>query len=508
MRNYPVRIVGTPDPAVSRGLWLVKWLLAIPHYIVLAFLWLAFAVLTVVAFFAVLFTGRYPQSIFTFNTGVLRWTWRVGFYAYSALGTDRYPPFTLNDVPDYPARLVVDHPPRLSRGLVLVKWVLAIPHLMVLALLLGGAPYLADRASDSTPYLAGGGLIGLLVLIAGVVLLFTGRYPRDLFDLIMGLNRWTYRVAGYVFLLTDEYPPFRLDPGPGDQADIAPDPRAPGLGAPGFGAPGLGGSDLAAPGVAASGRPAPDLRAATAPVPAARPGATAQRWTTRRVISVIAGALLVTIAFGVIPAGAAGLLLDRSGRDAGGYVATDLRPFSSPGYALSTSPGALHFGPKWLMNRVLGDVRVTGTSATAVPLFIGIAPARDASAYLDGVEHSVVARLDGNHADPVYQYQPGTAPAAAPDTQKFWVASTSGTGRQSITWQPRAGDWTIVVLNADGSRAVQADLGVGATVPWLDDLSFSLIGIGLLLLLGGAVLIALPLRNRPTPATDHITAGV
>ncbi|TDU83755.1 uncharacterized protein DUF4389 [Kribbella voronezhensis] len=489
MTNYPVRLVGTPDPAVSRGLWLVKWLLAIPHYIVLAFLWLAFAVLTVVAFFAVLFTGRYPQSIFTFNTGVLRWTWRVGFYAYSALGTDRYPPFTLTDVPDYPARLIVDHPPRLSRGLVLVKWVLAIPHLLVLALLLGGGPYLADRAGDSGPYLAGGGLIGLLVLIAGVVLLFTGRYPRDLFDLIIGLNRWTYRVAGYVFLMTDEYPPFRLDTGPGDQA--------------GNGTPvqdRLAGTTTTPQPQFVGG---PDPRP-----PAVRPDVTAQRWSPGRVVSIIAGALLVTIAFGLIPTGAAGLLLDRTGRDSSGYVATDLRPFSSPGYALSTSPDALHFGPKWLMNRVLGDIRVTGTSATAVPLFIGIAPARDASSYLDGVEHSVVARLDGNHADPVYQYQPGTAPAAAPDTQKFWVASTSGTGRQSVTWQPRAGDWTVVVLNADGSRAVQADLGVGATVPWLDDLSFSLIGLGLLLLLGGAVLIALPLRNRPTPVTDHTTAGV
>src|SRR4051812_46643441 len=187
---YPLRVEGEIDGHPSRWLWLVKWILVIPHMIVLAFLWIAFVVVTVVAFFAILITGRHPRGLFDFKVGVLRWSWRVGFYSYSALGTDQYPPFTLDDVPDYPARLSVEYPTTLSRGLVLVKWwLLAIPQYLIVAVFAGGAWAGANAAGDEMRWTSGFGLIDLLVLIAGIVLLFTGRYPRSIFDFIMGMNR-------------------------------------------------------------------------------------------------------------------------------------------------------------------------------------------------------------------------------------------------------------------------------------------------------------------------------
>ena len=225
---YPVRLEGHLDPDLSRWMWLVKWILAIPHYIVLFFLYIAFFVVSVIAFFAILFTARYPRGLFDFNVGVMRWTWRVGFYTFHANATDRYPPFTLDEV-EYPASFQVDYPEQLSRGLVLVKWwLLAIPHYIVLGFFVGGWWSASggdwDSGGNSGAAYYWGGLIVLIVFFAVVVLLFAGRYPRGMYDFVLGMNRWAFRVWAYAALMTDRYPPFRMDLGANEPA---PEPAAP-----------------------------------------------------------------------------------------------------------------------------------------------------------------------------------------------------------------------------------------------------------------------------------------
>lgn len=188
-----VRVRGDFD-APSRWLWLVKWcVLAAPHYPILILLYLIYPFSTLAAGVAILCTGRYPRSLFAFNVGVLRWSWRVMNYRFPMNSTDRYPPFTLASRPDYPGDLAVDYPERLKNWAVLVKWLLAIPQVLLCW-------------SMEAP-------LQVLCVVAAVALLFTGTIPRGMFDLLMGIVRWRYRVAVYVSLMRDEYPPFRMDLG-------------------------------------------------------------------------------------------------------------------------------------------------------------------------------------------------------------------------------------------------------------------------------------------------------
>ncbi len=442
--TYPVHVEGRLDPRLSRGLWLVKWLLVIPHYVVLAFLWLAFCVVSVFAFFAILFTGRYPRGLFDFNVGVLRWTWRVGFYAFSANGTDRYPPFTLKEV-EYPATLQVDYPEGLSRGLVLVKWwLLAIPHYLIVAVFAGGGVFAWSSGNWAARGWAGG-LIGLLVLIAVVALLFTGRYPGGIFDLVLGLNRWTLRVAAYAALMTDVYPPFRLDTGPSE------------------------------PGVTLS---PPEGAAPVAPA--------ATGTSTSGVVMLIVAALIGL--FSLASLAGAGVLLwaDQTQRDSGGFLMSSSERLTTATYgitagyqrtgdALSVRSLALDVNaPSWLFasNR-LGTLRIRANPVAGRPLFVGIAPARIAAGYLATIRHDSLTGFSGGSAH--YTQHTGGAPASPPTAQPFWTARATGSREVVLTWPVRHGSWTIVVMNADGSAGVAADTRLGARLAFLGELAAAML---------------------------------
>ena len=459
--SYPVHVEGSLEPGLSRWLWLVKWLLAIPHYIVLAFLWIAFFLLSVIAFFAILFSGRYPRAIFDFNVGVMRWTWRVGFYTFGALGTDRYPPFTLAEMPDYPASLDVEYPERLSRGLVLVKWwLLAIPQYLIVGVLAGGGSWLAWKGQHWS-WTWGGGLIGLLVLFAAFALLFTGRYPRGLFDLVLGLDRWAIRVAGYAALMTDAYPPFRLD---------------------------QGGSE---PGAPVAGEP-------TAPTATAATTTTTGGWSGGRIALLVVGAVTGLVALGLVAAGIGGLVIDRTQRQ-DGFVTTPSHAYSTPTYALVSETAELE-GPRWAWRDLVGTARVTGKADH--PLFLGIARDTDVQRYLGGVSHEVVHDIADDPGE--YERQPGGRPASAPGAQSFWVASAQGTGRVRLDWDVESGHWALVVMNPDGTRYVDASLRIGAELDALAWVAGGLLAAGVLLavLAGALIYLSLP-KRRASPGVGN-----
>jgi hypothetical protein len=186
--GYPLRFAVEYPMKLSRLLIFVKWLLAFPHLIILYALNAVFAVITFIAFFAILFTRKYPRGLFDMGVNIQRWMLNV--YAYALyLMRDEYPPFSW-DPGKYPLTFEVDYPESLSRWAPLYKWLLVIPHILVLAVLF---------------------ILAFAVLtIAWFAILFTGRFPRGMFDFIEGVIRWSYRVNAYAYLMRDEYPPFSL----------------------------------------------------------------------------------------------------------------------------------------------------------------------------------------------------------------------------------------------------------------------------------------------------------
>ena len=295
------------------------------------------------------------------------------------------------------------------------------------------------------------------MFFAAVVLLFTTRYPRGIFDFVLGLDRWVARVAAYAGLMTDTYPPFRLDQG-GEELErpVAEEPTAP-------------------------SPPSEAVGAVEAAPPAGR-GAGG-------VVLLVVGSIAALLAFALLAAGCAAVVVDQTQRDDDGFLMSPTEDFTTATYAIASKSADLDLdGPDWATTDFLGTVRIRSESDR--PVFVGIAPQADVAEYLDGVEHSVVTEIDRK---PRYVERQGGPPAGPPAEQTFWVASATGAGEQTLEWEPEDGSWNVVVMNADGSRGVAADLSIGGELD-------PVIWIGIGLLVGGALLAA--------AAALAITAGV
>ena len=220
------------------------------------------------------------------------------------------------------------------------------------------------------------------------------------------------------------------------------------------------------------------MEATTTTIPApAQPG-------RRRRTAAIATAVVALV---LAIAGAVALAANAFG-DGTGYFNAPTETFASGGYAIAMKSVDISDAPQWALNAGVDSVRVKAQGNRA--LFLGIARAADLQRYLHGVEHDDVSHLDYHPFEVDYDHMSGRAPGHAPTDRSFWVDSTSGTGKVTLDWKPRPGNWRAVLMNADGSRGVTARLELGVRTSLLWWLGAALLGAALL-----AVAVAATLRR-------------
>jgi hypothetical protein len=289
------------------------------------------------------------------------------------------------------------------------------------------------------------GLIGLLVLVGAVVLLVRGTYPRSIFDLVLGLNRWVLRVVAYAALMTTEYPPFRLDAGEDDLV----------------------------------GAIAMPITAVTAETDRHPPAA----WAAGRIAAAVLAGITAVVGLLAIAAGVTALVFDQTQRDASGYLTSEPASYSTGTYALESDSYHATGASEWVLARdLLGTIRIHALSSH--PTFVGIAPANVAAHYLAGVARAEAADLGARSGD--FHPHSGSAPNSIPGAQHFWVARASGAGEQTLTWKVRSGNWRVIVMNANGTRNVASELSISASFPHLLRIGIAALLGGLLILLASA----------------------
>ena len=226
-----------------------------------------------------------------------------------------------------------------------------------------------------------------------------------------------------------------------------------------------------------------------------------------KIVLVITGSLATLLAVGLLTGG--GLALwGSSQKDSDGYLSTDTHRFEAGTRALATENMDIDLdGGDWVMDTAdLGKVRLQVESRDAKPVFVGIARSSDVDAYLAGVSHSTLTDVDTSPFDADYEDHAGHRRAVAPAQSRIWDASQQGSGKQTLNWEIRDGDWSVVVMNADGSAGVDADVSTGAKVPFLNELGWTAVGSGLFALLAGVALLVAGIR-RPSDPTGTAPVG-
>jgi hypothetical protein len=224
---------------------------------------------------------------------------------------------------------------------------------------------------------------------------------------------------------------------------------------------------------------------ATLASPAAAPAPPAPRRPGggRRIAGVLVGSVAALAMLG----GGTLLVLDHTERDADGYFTSKTAHVGAAGYAVSSQRLDLS-GTGDVLSQLASDVRVTAHSTDSRPVFVGVGRDADVDRYLAGVARSEVTDVDAD-AHVSYEQHGGRAPAGAPAQQRFWTATASGTGTQRLAWKPAAGKWAVVVMHADGTRGVHANVRVAAKSSILRWAGWTLAGGGLLLALGAGGLL-------------------
>jgi hypothetical protein len=221
-----------------------------------------------------------------------------------------------------------------------------------------------------------------------------------------------------------------------------------------------------------------------------------RRLSGARIATLVAAGVLAVCSIGFLAAGAL-LLWGDSRHDEQGYINSDRERLQTRTSALVTDNLDLDLdgADRLIGSDAFGKVRLQVEAAAGEPVFVGIAPTNRVEDYLRGAAHDVVTDVDLAPFHIAHRTRDGAARPAAPAEQRFWAASAQGGGTQTLDWDVEDGDWSVVVMNADGSPGVSAGVRAGAGLPWLAPAGWGALGGGMLLLVAAAGMTFLALRT-------------